>query len=316
MAEKVLEHLGDLRDTSRLLFEVYGAPQFRDERYLEWFYRKNPLGPAIETDYIDDQGRLGHMGGIPHVYQTLGRELQAMFPLNIAVHERGRGKGVMAKMTAACYAETERRWGSALLLGMANANSVHYYGTKGGYRVYTQMPVKICPSVWPSLERVNTRPIDAAYLTSSEFESLFGELDLAPGSGWSEKYTLPFLRWRLSRPDTDYRLHVGSKVAIVTSEERRHGVAFTIVMKTFRLKSAGGARTNANGVVAAACRQRRTPLAVYAGFSSQNSLSGVLLPERLKPSPLHLCVSCRPPGFLDLPSFVYDTFEFLEFDVY
>lgn len=316
MSPTFLEGRADLADTARLLYDVYRAPQFRDARYLDWYYRQNPLGPAIETDLVDEQGRLGHMGGIPHVYHSRSGTLQAMFPLNIAVHERARGKGGMANMTAACYAETEKRWGKALLLGMANANSVGYYGTKGGYRVVMQMPVTICPSVWPDLDRVETRRIDPAYLASADFEALFETFDLSPGEGWSERYTLPFLRWRLSRPDSDYRIHAGKDVVVVTSCDRRHGLPFTIVMKTFRRKSAGGARAGANGVIAAACRQRRTPLAVYAGFSGQTRVRGFRLPERWKPAPLHLCVSCRPPGFLDLPAFVYETFEFLEFDVY
>jgi hypothetical protein len=316
MSATFLDQPGDLADTARLLFDVYHAPQFRDARYVDWYYRKNPLGPAIETDLVDEHGRLGHMAGIPHVYHSRRGTLRAMFPLNIAVHERGRGKGGMAQMTARCYAETEKRLGSALMLGMANQNSVAYYGSKGGYRVVLKMPVTICPSIWPDLGGVETRSIEPDYLASSEFEALFDTLDLSPGEGWSERYTLPFLRWRLSRPDSDYRIHVGDEAVVVTSSDRRHGVLFTIVMKTFRRKSANGARVGVNGVIAAACRQRRTPLAVYAGFSGETRIRGIGLPERLKPAPLYLCVSARPAGFLDLPSFVYETFEFLEFDVY
>jgi hypothetical protein len=295
---------------------VFRAPQFRDARYLEWYYRQNPLGPAIETDYADDEGLLGHMAGIPHVYHSRSGEHMTMFPLDIAVHGRGRGKGVMAKMTAACYAETERRWGTALLTGMPNANSTEYYVTKGGFRLVTPMPVKICPSVWPNLQKVETHRAEPEYLASREFEVLFDTLDLDPVDGWREKYTLPVLRWRLSRPDSDYRIHVGDDVVVVSASDRRHGIPFTIVLKTFRRRGARSALVDANGVVAAACRQRRSALAVYAGFSCQTRIRGVPLPERFKPSPLNLVVSCRPPGFIDLQSFEYATYEFLEFDAY
>jgi hypothetical protein len=315
MAGRVVDGPSDLADTARLLFDVFRAPQFRDARYLDWYYRQNPLGPAIETDYVDDDGRLGHMAGIPHVYHSRAGEHPTMFPLNIAVHERGRGKGVMAKMTAACYAETERRWGCALLTGMPNANSTDYYVTKGGYRLVMKMPVRICPPVWPHVERVATRAVGPEYLASRDFEALFDTLDLEPQDGWCEKYTLAMLRWRLSRPDSDYRIHVGGEVVVVTSTDRRRSVPFTIVLKTFRRRGAEGAPV-ANGVIAAACRHRRTPLAVYAGFSAQARVHGVALPERLKPSPLNLVVSCRPLGFLDLDRFEYASYEFLEFDAY
>lgn len=316
MPGRLLEAPSDLADTARLLFEVFGAPQFRDARYLEWFYRENPHGPAIETDYVDEVGRLGHMAGVPHVYHDRTRELPAMFPLDIAVHERGRGQGVMAKMTAACYAETERRWGTALLTGMANANSLHFYVTKGGYRLLTKMPVTICPAIWPHPERVATRKLDPSYLGSPDFERLVESLDLDPGDQLSEKYTLPYLRWRLARPDSDYRVHEGERVVVVTSAERRHGVPFTIVLKTFRRRAAGSARVEANGIIAAACRDRRSPLAVYAGFSARTRVRGVRLPERLKPSPLNLVIGCRPPGAIDPATLSYESYEFLEFDAY
>jgi hypothetical protein len=111
-------------------------------------------------------------------------------------------------------------------------------------------------------------------------------------------------------------MHVGEEVAVVTSIERKFGVPFTVVLKTFRRRGARSASPVANGVIAAACRARRTPLAVYCGFSSKTAVRGIALPERFKPSPLNLCVSSRPPGFIDLPSFVYSTFEFFEFDAY
>jgi hypothetical protein len=316
MGGRVLDRPGDLADTARLLFDVFHAPQFRDTRYLDWYYRQNPLGPAIETDYADDQGLLGHMAGIPHVYHSSSGELPAMFPLDIAVHERARGQGVMAKMTAACYAETERRWGSALLTGMPNANSTQYYTTKGGFRLVTPMPVKICPSAWPEFGRTVSQRVSAAYLASSDFEALYASLDLDPEDGWCEKYTLPVLRWRLSRPDTDYRIHAGKEVVIVTSTDSRYRIPFTIVLKTFRRRSAASKRPSANGVIAAACRNRKTPLAVYSGFSSRTRVHGAPLPERLKPSPLNLVIGCRPPGFLDLARLEYSTYEFLEFDAY
>lgn len=306
----------DLRDTARLLYEVFHAPQFADERYLEWFYRQNPIGPAIETDWADDQGRLGHIGGIPHEYHSKRGVLPAMFPLNVAVHERSRGKGIMAKLTGACYAETRRRWGSALLVGMANDNSVAFYTSKGGYRCVMQMPVRLCPALWPALGRVRSRAIDAAYLASAEFTELVDSLDLEPTDGWSQKYSKDVLAWRLAKPDGRYAIHVGADVVVVTCPEKRNGMPFTVVLKAFRRHHAKSPRPVANGVIAAACRYRFSPLAVHAGFSAKVRILGARVPERYKPAPLHLCVSSQPPGFIDLPSFEYDTFEFLDFDVY
>lgn len=312
---ELLSH-ADLKDTARLLHDVFHSPQFEDERYLDWYYRKNPLGPAIETDIADEVGRLGHIGGIPHFYHSTSGVLQAMFPLNVAVHERARGRGVMARLTSACYEETRRRWGNALLIGMANANSVAFYTTKGGYRCVMQMPVRLAPPLWPSLGRVTHTAVDAAYLSSPEFRALVGGLDLEPTEGWSQRWTPEVLEWRLGKPGSGYVVHEGKHAVVVTCRERRHGLPFAVVLKTFRRKSAPPGPVVVNDVVASACRNRRAVMAVYAGFSAKTRLLGVRIPERYKPAPLNLCVSSQPEGFVDLPSFRYDTFEFLEFDVY
>lgn len=307
---------GDLKDTARLLYDVFHAPQFRDEKYLDWYYRKNPLGPAIESDFADDVGRLGHIGGIPHFYHSKAGVLQAMFPLNVAVHERARGRGIMAKLTNACYAETRRRWGSALLIGMANANSLAFYTTKGGYRCVMQMPVRLCPPIWPSLERVTHTAVDEGYLSSGRFRDLVDTLDFEPTEGWSQRWTLDVLRWRLAKPDGGYVVHAGRHAVVVTCKEWRDGVPFAVVLKTFRRKSAPAEPMTVNAVIAAACRNRRAVMAVHAGFSAKTRVLGVRIPERYKPAPLNLCVSSQPEGYVDLASFRYDTFEFLEFDVY
>jgi len=311
----ILEN-GDLADTARLLYDVFHAPQFADARYLDWYYRQNPLGPAIEADYGDAEGRLGHIGGVPHFYHSKDRVVQAMFPLNVAVHERARGKGVLAKVTNACYAETRRRWGSALLIGMANDNSVGYFTSKGGYRCVMQMPVRLCPLVWPSLERVSHETVTRSYLDGAAFEAMADTLDFSPTANFSQRWTKETLRWRLARPDAEYAVHEGPHSVVVTCPEKKNGVPFAVVLKTFRKKDAPKDPMPVNGVIAAACRARGAVMAVHAGFSAKTVVQGARVPEAYKPAPLHLCVSSQPEGFFDLPSFVYDTFEFLEFDVY
>lgn len=307
---------GDLRDTARLLHDVFGAPRFRDERYLDWYYRQNPLGPAIETDVADEQGRLGHIGGVPHVYHSQRGTVQCSFPLNVAVHERGRGRGLLARLTARQWASVGERFGQAILLGMANAQSAPFYMGKAGYRLQTRLPATICPPMWPELGPVEHHGVDAAFLRSAAFDRIFDSLDLSPTEGYSERWTREGLAWRLSQPDAGYAVHVGRDVVIVSALEERLGIPFLVVGKTFRRTAARSPRPVANGVIARACRYRGRALGVYGGFSATTRVFGAPLPERLKPSPLHLVVNCHPAGWFDLSTFRYDTFEFLDFDAY
>lgn len=315
-ADEYQDRSGDLDATARLLFEVFGAPRFRDARYLDWFYRQNPEGRAIETDFADAQGRLGHIGGIPGVYHCSASETRTTFPLNVAVAERARGKGALGRVTKAHWKEAFERFDHALALGMANANSVHYFEKHDGYRVVGKLPVCVCPPLWPTLEKVTTHAVSKEFLRSAAFDALYDSLDVAPTQGWAIRWTPDVLRWRLSTPDAGYAVHVGKDAAVVSRSDVRKGIPFTIIMKTFRLKSARGRVASANGAVAAACRFRRSPAAAYAGWNRWVRVYGVPLPEKLKPAPLYLCVKGMHPEDIDKDSFEYDVWEFMDFDVY
>jgi len=312
-----LDASGNLSDTAALLYEVFHDPRFRDTAYLEWFYRKNPAGPAIETDLRDDAGRLGHIGGIPNTYHSRSGRVRSTFPINVAVAERARGKGALRRLTNAHWQQAFARFDrGTVALGMANANSAHYYSKYDGYLNMSPMPVTICPPVWPSLSWVRSRNATPEYLASSEFAELVASLDLEPTEGWGAAWDLEMLKWRLSTPNVDYAVHVAPKVVVVSRGDTRKGVPFTIVMKTFRRKAAQGRRVTANAAIAAACRHRLSPAAVYAGFSATCRVVGVSLPEKYKPSPLNLCMKSLHEGDVDWTAWRYDVFEFLDFDVY
>src|ERR1700753_1817813 len=71
----------DLAETARLLRSVFPVPRFEGPRYLEWFYRQNPVGPAIEIDRTDGPSRIGHVAGIPQEYHSAAGSRMSVFPL-------------------------------------------------------------------------------------------------------------------------------------------------------------------------------------------------------------------------------------------
>ena len=303
-----------LRETAALLHEVFGADRFRDDRYLTWFYRENPVGPAVEIDRFLDGRLVGHTGGIVQEYHSSHGALPGVFPLNLAVHAAARGRGLMTEMNEACFDEGGRRHGYGVLVGMPNAASTPGYTGRLGFRLVTPLPVHVCPPVWPGSRAVESRAADAAYLQGRAFDELVRTLDLAPTRNWAQRWTPELLRWRLASPATRYAVHAGARCVIVTCAVRHAGIPVTVVVKTFR--RAATDRVAANAVIAAACRFHRTPGAIYAGFSASCRVIGVPLPDRLKPAPLNMIVRSSRPGVLDADAFVFDGFELFDFDAF
>ena len=301
----------DLAETARMLHAVFPIQKFSDARYLEWFYRENPVGAAIEIDRVENGQRLGHVGGIPQEYHSTAGVRRSVFPLNLAVLPAGRGRGLMTEMNEACFDEAHRIYGTDMMVAMPNAASTRGYTGRLRFRLVGPLPVVLCPPLWPTSGVVESRNVTNAYLASGDFEALAASLDFSPGRDLSHRWTPALLRWRLGSPATSYAIHAGPNGAAVTCVERRFGVPVAVVVKTFRRAST--TPVSMNGVIAAACRFHRAPVALYAGFSAQCRVAGVSLPSRFKPAPLNLCVR-RYDDTGSGPDPRLETFEMFDFD--
>jgi len=303
----------DLDDTARLLRAVFPIAKFGDARYLEWFYRRNPVGPAIEIDRSDGDDRLGHVGGILQEYHSTAGTRLSVFPLNLAVLPSGRGRGLMTEMNEACFEEAHRLHGVDMMVAMPNAASTRGYTGRLRFRLIGPLPVVLCPPLWPSTKVVESRPVTPEYLASAAFEELAQTLSFSPGPAYSHRWSRELLRWRLASPSASYAVHASAHAAIVTTVEHRMGIPITVVVKTFR--RGDGPQVFANGAIAGACRFHRAPIALYAGFSAACRVVGVPLPDRLKPAPLNLCVR-RFDDRDGEPDPRLDTFELFDFDAF
>jgi hypothetical protein len=219
----------------------------------------------------------------------------------------------MTEMNEACFAEARLIYGIDMMVGMPNAASTPGYTGRLRFRLVRPLPVVLCPPLWPATQVVESNPATKAYLESRELAELSASLDLSPGRGLSHRWTPSLLKWRLGSPASEYTVHAGPEAVIVTSIERRAGIPIVVVVKTFRRRSA--APVGANGVIAAACRHHRAPIALYAGFSAVTRVVGAPLPARLKPAPLNLCVR-RYDDRNDEPDPRLETFELFDFDAF
>jgi hypothetical protein len=308
--------LPDLAELGRFLHAVFGVARFQNPRYLNWFYRENPEGKAVEVVRRDANGITGHVAGIHQTYHSATATLNAVFPQNLAVAESARGKGLMMRMNEACFTEWRKVHGDGICVGMPNAASTPGYTTLLGFRAVGPLPVVICPPVWPYLGRVKSTEATSEWRDGPAFRAFADGLDYAPTARLSQRYSPALLRWRLGAPDARYTVHEGRHAAIVSTVSRVRGVPVAVIVKTFRRRTAPRARVPVNGLIAAACRHHLAPAAVYAGFSAVCDVKGVPLPERFKPAPLNLIVRSARRGFIDAATVEFDSFEFFNFDAF
>ncbi|HMJ16339.1 MAG TPA: hypothetical protein VK524_33225 [Polyangiaceae bacterium] len=298
----------------QLLYEVFPIEKFRDAAYLRWFYRESPLGPAFHSTRSEGGHALAHVGGPRQRYHRRGQELPAMIPLNLAVSERARGRGMMVDVNQACIDAALTEYSDGLLVSVPNASSTPGYVRRLGCRLLGPLPVRVLPPIWPARERVESASISAEYLESRVFEDLLASLDFNPGAEWSQQWSPELLRWRLRAPHTHYALHASARLVLISTAVRQGGVPVCVILKGFTRH--GTPRARGNAVAAAACRFHGAPAAIYAGYSDVLRLHGVPLPSRLKPAPLNLIVRSLRPGFLDERTFTMQRFEFLDFDAF
>jgi GNAT superfamily N-acetyltransferase len=302
--------------TARLLVENLDASRFGHPGYLGWFYRANPRGEVIDENEDDDDGnRIGHYAVIPTRYRTPTGPTPFIFSSNVATSPTARRSGLFRTMAERIY-ERAREKGAPGMVGVGNDNSTIVVVDRFGWRALGPLPVRVCVPV-PGLGRsVESRPVDSRLLTTPWFDAASEDLDWVPVADWAQSWTPDFLRWRLSRPDGGYVLHVTpDALAVSVLAHARFRIRCAVLLKVFPRP---GARLplSATPMIAAACRHHRAALCVYAGFNAHVRVRGVRSPRRIQPSPLNLVFKSLDEVRAPSPTFRLDTFEFLDMDAY
>jgi hypothetical protein len=199
-------------------------------------------------------------------------------------------------------------------VGVGNDASTVVVVDRFGWQRQGPMPVRICVPFARTRGIESYRAADAR--DDDRFDDWTRDLDWVPVRDWAQSWTTDFLRWRLSRPSTDYALHVSpSGLAVSTRAPGPAKLPFAVLLKVWPRP---GATLPLNGApfVAAACRFHRAPLCIYAGWNAHVRVRGIPTPRRFQPSPLNVVFKplddARAPG----TTFRLDTFEFLDMDAF
>ncbi len=305
--------------TRALLVAELDAARFGHPGYLAWFYGANPRGRAIEEQVDDPETgrRVGHYAVLPARFRTPAGAGAFIFSSNVATDSSQRRGGLFRDMAQRMY-ERAAATGAPAMVGVGNHNSTVVVVERFGWTSLGPLPVRVGMPLAGrrAARRVESITVDDDFLASDRFAALASNLDWVPVRDWVQSWDAAFLRWRLSRPDGGYVLHVGrDALAVSVAATAPLGIRAAVVLKVFpRPGAVLPVRTGA--LLAAACRHHRAPLYVYAGFNAHAVVRGLRPPRRLQPSPLNLVVKPLDESVVRGADFRLDTFEFLDMDAY
>lgn len=302
--------------SAKLLADALDPVRFGHPGYLPWFYRQNPRGEAIDENEDDEHGnRVAHYAVLPTVFRTPAGTTPFIFSSNVATSPTVRRGGLFRVMAERVY-ERIRASGAPALVAVTNAASTVVVVDKFGWRALGSMPVRISVPV-PGLGRaVESRAVDADLLASDWFAAASADLDWVPVTDWVQSWTPDFLRWRLSRPDGGYVVHVTpDALAVSVLDHAPLRVRAAVLLKVFPRPGASLPVSPAP-FIAAACRYHRARVCVYAGFNAHARVRGIRPPKRLQPSPLNVVFKSFDETRAPTTAFRLDTFEFLDMDAY
>ncbi|MEA2725005.1 MAG: hypothetical protein QOH59_2776 [Gemmatimonadales bacterium] len=248
---------------------------------LEWQYLKNPAGPARYVNAHSESGELiAHYAVLPTppLADPPMPFAGTYFSLNTAVDPAARVPGLMVATARALFRQLQGE-GPSLILGVANENSFQGFVRMLGFRSLGRLSLTVhAPGTVPAI-RV---PRALAH-------------------------TVEQLAWRASRPGV--AAYANSRSGALTVRLRHHGLPLDAVLST--------------GLPEDMVRHLKLPgpagyvPRLYASFGAPVG-GGLMVPERLRPSPLEYIVRVLGDATLAEPTarhLMGRRFEFLDFDV-
>ncbi len=238
-------------ESSALLRTVWPSePKFLPA-YLKWLYRDNPVGPVVGFNAYDGVTLAAHYATVPVEASVEGEPMKGLLSLNTATHPAHQGKGHFTRLAKQTF-DAARAEGFSFVVGVANANSSPGFVNKLGFQLVCPLDV-----------RVGIGPLGS---------------EVRDATAWRRIWSRQSMAWRVAAPLARYVYRRESRGLVIESETQwpliRAALGYfeerELVEEVSRLP-AGGLRPR-----------------VWMGTGRAWSPGYVPLPDRLKPSPLHL----------------------------
>ena len=307
-----------LADAGDLLRAELPYPRLADIECLEWGYRRNPAGRACERYHYATAGSgpllAAHYVNLPRRYRGPGGARSDGAWSQNAVTRRGHRRARHLARLGLEMFEEQSTAGRSFVVGVTNEESTAAVVSHMGFRRVGPLPVTVVASVGRGRRRIEHFEVTEEWLGSDRFDDFASMIDRHPVTGWATEWSPEVMRWRLARPHTRYRVHVGDDVAVVTTRTSWGPLPATVVLKLLPLTRIG-LPIDATRTIRSIARNQRSVFAVHAGFNGSVTVRGVRAPRRLQPSPLDLVVRRLDPD-VDQDGLELDTFELLDTDAY
>ena len=300
----------DLRLTSDLLNEVFKPKKLITAEFLEWQYLKNPSGLAC-VGHMTDQGKqISNYALIPKIFKNhLCEKISLGVGVDLAVSPDSRGEGIFRKTVEKSY-EAGINGNLRGILGVANSQSSPRMTGAMGWKKLPSIDLRLLkPS--KSLETSTTFQMDSDQFRENAEKGVFDFEKLTPSFGYMPVWNLELLTWRLSRPGSQYFLHLSPSALLISTTAFFRGLKAALILQALPLKPCDE-RLSISPFISNVAKHHRTPFIIYWGENQYFEMKGMRIPRKIQPSPLELVLHF----FEKKHDFQLSGFELLDFDAF
>lgn len=263
---KINKARGDLSDEEllkvlALLRLVWPKAEKYTFDYLDWLYRKNPMGLAETFNIYKDNKIVAHYATIPYVANLHGVERLGLLSLNTVIHPDFRGRGFFKDLAINTYNEA-KKIGANFVFGIANAQSTLLFCRQLKFQIVRPLTVKIgIGKVYQSKQPISMPSFKVK---------------------WNNKT----LNWRLKRPGARYSFSENNNGAWIWGEIGFYGITTEMAW----LHESSELLNALRNFLEPPLSFTINPIKLWIGLNSAcnfNPYRYINLPDRYKPSPLN-----------------------------
>ena len=251
----------------------------------------------------------GILGFHDNIKNHLCEKISLGVGVDLAVSPDSRGEGIFRKTVEKSY-EAGINGNLRGILGVANSQSSPRMTGAMGWKKLPSIDLRLLkPS--KSLETSTTFQIDSDQFRENAEKGVFDFEKLTPSFGYMPVWNLELLTWRLSRPGSQYFLHLSPSALLISTTAFFRGFKTALILKALPLKPCDE-RLSISPFISNVAKHHRTPFIIYWGENQYFEMKGIKIPRKIQPSPLELVLHF----FEKKHDFQLTGFELLDFDAF
>ncbi len=307
-----VEPVLDYALTAQLATDGFGAaPGTFTAEALRWLYETAFSDGTTVLAAHADGAKVGHIALVHQTVSVAGRLERAVALIDLFILKAFRSRSAMAALYGAVEAFC-RDQGIRFILAVPNEKAAgvntRYLKLADAATLDIRVGLSGLPRPWNRVASHRVASHRVADLAAARGAEILARYCGAAGDGLL--WTGERLWARLQRPGAGYAVHAGRDVLAVSAPRRQGRAPHTMICALLARPGTAPGAADVGAVVAAACRLHRRPLFVYLGLNAALPRPGLLLPARLRPSPMVL----QARDLSEAGPLAVSRFEALDFD--